>query len=203
VTGPSLAELAQRARAVASRPGRQLLGITGPPGAGKSRLADRLAEAVTGSMVIGMDGFHIGHAELERIGRAERKGAPDTFDRAGFVALLRRLRAETATVYIPVFDRSIEDSIAAARAVPPEAQLLIIEGNYLLHWPEVRPLLAEVWYLDPPREQRLAGLAARHHAFGKPAQLARDWARGPDERNAELVAADREAAELVLGWGDW
>ena len=86
---------------------------------------------------------------------------------------------------------------------PPETRLVITEGNYLLHWPEIRPLLDEVWYLDPPPADRISALVARHVAFGKTPEQARDWVAGSDERNAELVAAGRAQADLVLGWGDW
>ncbi|WEH38970.1 nucleoside triphosphate hydrolase [Streptomyces sp. AM 2-1-1] len=88
-----LAPLAARARALIVPGRRRILGITGPPGAGKSTLAAALVEALDGAAVlVPMDGFHLAGAELERLGRAQRKGAPDTFDAAGYAALLRRLR---------------------------------------------------------------------------------------------------------------
>ncbi|MDQ1739724.1 MAG: hypothetical protein QOE53_1376, partial [Pseudonocardiales bacterium] len=150
----------------------------------------------------GMDGFHIGDAELRRTGLRDRKGAPDTFDRAGYAALLQRLRQETGIVYAPAFDRVLEDSIAAAVAVPATAPLVVTEGNYLLLWPEIRPLLDEVWYLDPPPAARRAALIARHVAFGKTPAEAESWVLTTDERNAEAVAAGRDRADRVLGWTD-
>lgn len=190
------------AQAQPGRVGRRILGITGPPGSGKSTLAERLVAALGPgrAALVGMDGFHIADAELRRTGRRHRKGAPDTFDRAGYAALLDRLRREPGTVYAPAFDRSIEDSIAAAVALPAGVPLVVTEGNYLLLWPELRPLLDQVWYLDPPAEARRAALVARHVAFGKAPAEARRWVADSDERNAELIAAGRQLADRVLDW---
>jgi pantothenate kinase len=150
--------------------------------------------------LVGLDGFHIADSELRRTGLRGRKGAPETFDRAGYAALLRRLRTESGTVYAPWFDRSIEDSIAASVAIEPDVALVITEGNYLLVWPELRPLLDEVWYVDPEPAARVDALIQRHISFGKSPEAAREWVIQSDAHNAELVAADREAADLVIGW---
>ena len=125
--------LVDRARALMAG-GRAVLGICGAPGAGKSTLAARLAEAVgPAAVVVPMDGFHLHDDELARLGLSDRKGAPETFDVAGYVALLRRLHIETDhVVYAPEFDRSREESIAGAIAVRPEHRLVVTEGNYLL-----------------------------------------------------------------------
>ncbi len=145
-----------------------------------------------------MDGFHIADALLAADGRRERKGAPDTFDVDGYLALLRRLKEPDRIVYAPRFDRAIEDSIAAAIAVPAGVPLVVTEGNYLLHWPEVRAALDEVWYLDPPPDLRRERLIARHRAFGRDEAQAQAFALGSDERNAELIAAGRARADLVI-----
>jgi pantothenate kinase len=199
---PSFAELLRAARSMAEAGRRQILGITGPPGAGKSTLAQRLVTALgpERAVLVGMDGFHIADAELRRTGLRARKGAPDTFDRAGYASLLDRLRREPGAVYAPVFDRSIEDSIAAAVAVPAGVPLVVTEGNYLLLWPEIRPLLDQVWYLDPPSGARRAALIARHVAYGKTQAEAEDWVRSSDDRNAEAIAAGRDRADRVLSW---
>ena len=102
-----------------------------------------------------MDGFHLAGAELVRLGRQNRKGAPDTFDAAGFTALLRRLRApDGEVVYAPEFRREIEEPIAGALAVAPDVPLVVTEGNYLLlgdgPWGPVRGLLDEAWYVMAP-----------------------------------------------------
>jgi pantothenate kinase len=189
-------------RIAAMGAGRRVVGICGPPGAGKSTLAARLA-ALTPAVIVPMDGFHLANAELDRLGRRDRKGAPDTFDAHGYVHLLRRLRArDEPTVYAPEFGRDLEEPVAGAIPVPQDAELIITEGNYLLldtdPWAAIRPLLDEVWYLDPDEDQRVTRLIARHEEFGKSPRHARVHALGSDQRNAELVASTKTRADLVL-----
>lgn len=198
-------EALRRAQRLSVAGQRRLLGIAGPPGAGKSTLAAAVvAAAAPAAVLVPMDGFHLAQAELDRLGRADRKGAPDTFDAAGFVALLGRLRRARAgeTVYAPSFDRALEEPVAGTIPVGPDVPLVVVEGNYLLHddgaWAEVAPVLDEVWYVEVDDALRLERLAARHHAFGKTEAAARAWAAGPDQRNAELVAARRDRATLVV-----
>jgi pantothenate kinase len=200
-------QLLDRARALADRPGRAILGITGPPAAGKTTLAERLrAELGAAAAYVPLDGFHLAHQLLVENGTVERKGAPDTFDAAGYVALLRRLRDPAeGTVYAPRFDRDIEDSIANAIPVPPDVPLVITEGNYLLHrsgsWAQVAALLDEVWYIDLAEDTRLRRLIGRHMEFGRDSAEARDRATGSDQRNAVLVEASRDHASLVVSVG--
>src|SRR6185437_3295126 len=188
-------QLLERARALADRPGRAILGITGPPAAGKTTLAQRLQEELgAAAAYVPLDGFHLAHQLLVENGLVERKGAPDTFDAAGYVALLRRLRDPAeGVVYAPKFVREIEDSIANAIPVQPDVPLVITEGNYLLvpsrPWADVAGLLDEVWYLDLPEEVRLQRLISRHMAFGRDATEARSRATGPDQQNAVLIDA--------------
>jgi len=197
-----VAALTTRAAALATA-GRALLGITGPPGAGKSTLAAELAAALgPTAALVPMDGFHLAQSELERLGRHDRKGAVDTFDAAGFVALVRRLRAGAEDVYAPTFRRDIEEPIAGAINVAANVPLVVLEGNYLLvadpPWRSLRELLDEVWYVDLDREARIERLVARHVAFGRDPAAARAWALGSDERNAELIAATRDRADLLI-----
>lgn len=188
---------------------RKLLGLVGAPGAGKSTLALALLHAVGAdrAQVVPMDGFHLANVELQRLGRAGRKGAPDTFDSAGYVALLQRLREQRPDgdiVYAPEFRREIEEPIAGAIAVLPSTQLVITEGNYLLHdvgpWAGAAAMLDEVWYVDIDDAVREQRLVQRHQQFGRSAEAARDWVASTDAPNARLIAATRARAHHVLLW---
>jgi pantothenate kinase len=197
----------ERAHRLAAGGRRALLGITGPPGGGKSTLALAIAAALGDqARLVGMDGFHLAQSELVRLGKADRKGAPDTFDAAGYVALLRRLRdASEDVVYAPEFRREIEEPINAAIAVPRDVPLVITEGNYLLvdegPWRDVRELLDETWFVVQDESTRVELLIARHIAFGKDPDFARDWVLRSDERNAELVETTRRRADALIRIG--
>ena len=194
------AALVERAAALVAGRGRSVLGITGAPGAGKSTLAEALVEALEGrAVLVPMDGFHLADSELRRLGRADRKGAPDTFDAAGYVHLLRRLVRADDVVYAPVFRRELELAEAGALPVPPAAPLVVTEGNYLLldgPFAPVRDLLTECWYVDVAPELRLERLAARHERHGRTRAAAKAWVEHTDEPNARLVEATRDRADL-------
>jgi pantothenate kinase len=196
-----------RAQELIRRSGRALLGLVGPPGAGKSTLAAALqAEFAAVAQAVPMDGFHLANAELERLGRRGRKGAPDTFDSAGYVALLRRLLAQPddEIVYAPEFRREIEEPIANAIPVFSRTQLIITEGNYLLldegPWAQVKGLLDEIWYVYVPDAVRVHRLTQRHMQFGRSAQDATAWVENTDEPNARLIEACRARATFVFSW---
>ncbi|MET9128073.1 nucleoside/nucleotide kinase family protein [Streptomyces sp. NPDC004528] len=206
-------DLLERAASLVRPDRRAILGVAGSPGAGKTTLAERLAGELNGDgghwvAHVPMDGFHLADVELERLGRRDRKGAPDTFDAAGYAALLRRLREEDegegeGIVYAPGFERTLEQPIAGAVPVPRTARLIITEGNYLLlrdaMWERVRAQLDEVWFCELDESERVSRLVARHEEFGKDHETAVAWVLGTDQRNADLVAATRARADLVVG----
>ena len=193
----------ERARALVELPGRTLLGVVGAPGVGKSTLTARLvAELGEDAVVVPMDGFHLAQATLERLGRADRKGAPDTFDSAGFVALLGRLREANETVWVPEYRRDLRHGVTGAIEVPVSTPLVVVEGNYLLSdeagFGPVRALLDETWFCELDDAVRIDRLVARHVATGKDPDFAREWVLGSDEANARLVAKTRGRADRVV-----
>jgi pantothenate kinase len=201
----TFADLVDRARRLAAGPDRAVLGVTGSPGAGKSTLVEALLRELPAERVahVPMDGFHLADVVLRGFGRLSAKGAPDTFDAGGYIALLRRLRADAEDViYAPAFERDLEQPLAGAIPVPRSARLVLTEGNYLLvddeRWAGVRPELAQVWFCDPDPQVRMAQLIARHMQFGKEPEHARAWVAAVDEGNAVLVESTRARADLIV-----
>ncbi|GIZ97969.1 nucleoside/nucleotide kinase family protein [Tsukamurella sp. TY48] len=203
----SFEALVEDARALAARPGRSVLGITGAPASGKSTLAELLVAALgADAVLVPMDGYHLDDPVLRAHGSWECKGAIDTFDDSGFAHLLHRLRAADATVYAPRFDRSLEASIAGAVEVAPGVPLVVTEGNYLLAdtgaWPTARAAIDEVWFLAIDPDLRRERLIARHRRFGRSIDEARARALGTDETNAVFIEATAARADRIVTMTD-
>jgi pantothenate kinase len=193
-----------------ARPARRVVaGVTGPPGAGKSTFALGLVEELNGrwpasAAYLPMDGFHLAKAQLDRLGLRRRRGAPDTFDVDGYRATLTRLAHsyEVADVFVPDFDRRLDDPVAAARVVPAQARVVVTEGNYLAvatdGWGAVRPLLERLYYVDAHADVRRRRLIDRHMTGGLGAVEAQHWVDTVDEPNARLIAATRSSCDRVL-----
>ncbi|WP_243831935.1 nucleoside/nucleotide kinase family protein [Naumannella halotolerans] len=199
-------EAMERARGLIGRTQRRILGITGVPAAGKSTLAEALVAVLAqeyGRRVahLPMDGFHLADVELARLGRLDGKGAPDTFDTHGFASLLERVRTEQdVIIYAPAFERELEQPVAGAIPIHPEAELIITEGNYLLldepGWCRSRAAIDQVWYCEVDETLRRQRLLARHLRYGKELAQAEAWIAAVDDPNAAAVAAVAATADL-------
>ena len=205
-----MSEIATIAAAIfkrAARSGRFVVAIAGPPGSGKSTLAERLHEVLPdSSAIVPMDGFHFDDIILNRRGLRARKGAPETFDYAGFAALLKRIRAGEPDIAIPVFDRSMELSRAGAAIVGTGVKFIIVEGNYLLldeePWSALGGLFDFSIFVDVPRSELERRLMERWRGHGKSDDDAHDWIASNDLPNIERVLARRRKADLIVNHGE-
>ena len=201
---PALADLAADAWRLTGGLPRAVLGLAGPPGAGKSTLARGLvAHLGERAAYLPLDGFHLSNRQLERLGLTSRKGSEPSFDVWGYVALLRRVLEDTgADIYVPDYDRTIDEPIAARHLVPPAARLIVTEGNYLAcdlpGWREAYALMRECWYVEAPGGVRQTRLVERQLAGGRNEEQARNWVAMNDDPNGELVEKSRDRCHRVL-----
>lgn len=192
---------------------RFVLGITGSPGSGKTTLASAIVERIRertpgGAAHLPMDGFHLANATLDRLGIRDRKGAIDTFDGWGFIALLDRVRRETDhVVYAPSFRREVDEPVAGEIAIAPAARVIVVEGNYLLAdadpWNRVRSLLDAAWFCEVAADVREERLVARHTRHGRSLEAATAWARGVDGANARLIEQTARRADARISGVTW
>ncbi len=184
---------------------RRLVAVAGAPASGKSVLAVALCDAVNSAgraaSAIPMDGFHLDNCLLDERGLRGRKGAPETFDAGGFIALMHRLKSGGEVVY-PLFDRSRDLAVAGAAVIDAECDVAIVEGNYLLFdeepWRELAPLWdLSVWF-DVPETVLLQRCVKRwiDHDLTPEAALAR--AEGNDMANARRIMRAQLAAEVTI-----
>ena len=205
-----MSEIAHIAAAIfkrAGKAGRFVVAIAGPPGAGKSTLSAALRDVLPegSAEVVAMDGFHFDDIILERRGLRGRKGAPETFDFAGFETLMKRIRTGEPDIAIPVFDRNMELSRAAAGIVGSDIRFILVEGNYLLldeePWSRLAPLFDFTIFIDVPRAELERRLRQRWHDHGKSEADALAWIASNDLPNIERVLARRREADLIVGDG--
>jgi pantothenate kinase len=185
---------------------RIVIALAGPPASGKSTLAERIAVRLSdhepdSAAVVPMDGFHYDDIVLVARGLRPRKGAPETFDCAGFAHLLSRLAANTEDeIAIPVFDRSIEISRGGARIIPRSVKYIVTEGNYLLlgrePWSRLRHLFDVTVFLDVEEGELRKRLLSRWKDLS-PADLDAKI-EGNDMINAETVLKESVEADFIL-----
>lgn len=197
--------LSDRIKPLRDGPSRILVGISGPPASGKTTLAAELARRLNAqkclTAVVPQDGFHLDNAVLSERGILNRKGAPQTFDGAGFVHLVRRLK-EPVDVAVPLFDRPRDIAIAGARIIPAEAEVVIVEGNYLLFddapWFNLAPMWALSVRLEVPMSDLRARLIQRWLGHGLSSAAATGRATSNDIPNAQEVLDKALPADVTL-----
>ena len=184
---------------------RLMVGIAGAPGSGKSRLASEVGRRLTlqkvRNAVVPMDGFYLENAVLAERGLTIRKGAPETFDALGFLNAMRRLK-DGQEVVLPVFDRTRDLAVAGALVVPPDCQVVVVEGSYLLFDERPWSLLSEIWdiavQLDVPISDLRARLIQRWLSHGFSRAAATQRAERNDIPNARRVIEKPLPADIVL-----
>lgn len=197
--------LARANELIAKSSKRVVIGIVGKPGAGKSTITSFLLDKLPKELValVPMDGYHLSNQQLVRLGLADKKGAFNTFDYAGYISLLRRINNEPdQDIYFPIFHREIEESYSADGVVAAGTKLVLTEGNYLLFdkagWEQVVPELDESWYINIDDNLRIDRLVKRHEFYGKDKQAAIAWANGSDEINAKIVQDTANRADVII-----
>jgi pantothenate kinase len=185
---------------------RFIIGIAGPPGSGKTTLADELCKAMIArdetAVVVPMDGYHFDDIVLNKRGHRARKGAHYTFDAAGFVHLIKRIKSNENNIAIPVFDRTIELSRAAADVIEASTRFIIVEGLYLLlkrePWTALKPLFDISIFLDVPKAELERRLTQRILHHGHDLEYAKNWIASNDMLNADEVISNSATADLTV-----
>jgi pantothenate kinase len=199
---PDTEKIAKLIREKAGEAERFMVGIAGPPGAGKSTISEALHKALPSSVVVPMDGFHFDDLILNARGHRPRKGAPHTFDVAGFETLLKRIKGREPDIAIPVFDRTLELSRNAADIVSNDAKFILVEGNYLLlkqkPWDRLKPLFDFTVFIDVPKVELERRLMSRILAHGHDEAYAKNWIASNDMLNIETVLAESAKADVTI-----
>jgi pantothenate kinase len=201
-----VAELTERLRTQASSSPRYMVAIAAPPGSGKTTIVEKIRTALVAAgetaVVVPMDGFHFDDIVLNARGHRPRKGAPYTFDALGFEVLLKRIKAREPDIAIPVFDRTMELSRAAADIISADTKFILVEGNYLLlkdqPWARLKSLFDFSIYMKVPVEELERRLTKRILEHGHDVAYAKMWIASTDMLNINYVIENSVAADLTI-----
>ena len=184
--------------------------LAGPPGVGKTITAQFLEKLskerqdLTNIRALSIDGFHFNNAYMDAhfamvdgstIPMKMIKGAPETFDLDNLQSKIREIKQEE--VDWPIYDRNIHDVIPDAISV--EAEILLIEGNYLLlknpKWTNIRTLADYTAFIKADSEILKTRLIERKVRGGSTQAEAEQFYRTSDGKNVENVLNNSAEAD--------
>ncbi|XP_042515698.1 putative uridine kinase C227.14 isoform X2 [Macadamia integrifolia] len=219
-----LAERLLPTAAVASNPNlKYIVGLAGPPGAGKTTIASEVIRRINMlwsqkapsmasevqppnvAIVLPMDGFHLYRHQLDEMENPEeayaRRGAPWTFDPTRLLTCLKALRNQ-GSVYAPSFDHGVGDPKEEDIFVNLQHKIVIVEGNYLFLedgiWKEISSIFDEKWFVEVDIDTAMQRVQKRHVSTGKPPDVAKWRIEYNDRPNAELINKSKKHADLVI-----
>lgn len=185
---------------------RFLVGLAGPPAAGKSTLAEVLRDGLVArgetAEILPMDGFHMDNGILAARGLLQRKGVPESFDGRGFIDIVTALKRGEGEVLVPVFDRSRELAINAARAIPQQTRFILAEGNYLLFkdapWDRLAGVFDFTIFVGPPYKVLEERLRQRWLGYALPEDQIHWKLYGNDLPNGKRILENSRPADLTI-----
>ncbi len=185
---------------------RFLVGLAGPPAAGKSTLAEALKAGLLArgesAEILPMDGFHLDNGILAERGLLPRKGIAETFDGRGFIDIVHALKRAEDEVLVPVFDRSRELAINAARAIPKDTRFILAEGNYLLFkdapWDRLDGVFDFTIFVGPPYAVLEERLRRRWMSYDLPEDQIGWKLYGNDLPNGKRILEHSRPADLHI-----
>ena len=126
-----------------------LLGIGGYSGSGKTTLARELAREF-GGLLLSLDSYYrdLSHVEPE-MRSLHNFDDPELIEHSLVVEHLTALK-QRRSIQRPVYDFATHTRLAAAAAQVAERRAVVVEGNFALHYPELRALFDFRIYVAAP-----------------------------------------------------
>jgi type I pantothenate kinase len=135
-----------------------IIGVAGSVAVGKSTTS-RILQALLSRWrtspkvdLVTTDGFLFSNAELESRGIMDRKGFPESYDRARFVKFLADIKSGRPNVGVPVYSHLSYDLVPGEEILVDRPDILIVEGLNILQPGELpksgKPIVFASDYID-------------------------------------------------------